>query len=308
MTNTRLLTDLEPRVWALEGKPTRDANMTKTRLLSELEPRVKKLEDNAGSSTDPVVSQYVVVAGGGGGGAGGGTRGGGGGAGGMLAGYLIIQKDSGKVYTFTIGAAGTSNGGSQTAPAFNGSDSSLISSDENFTAKGGGGGGSRSNGNTGGSGGGAGQIEWPGGGTPGQGNSGGGGNGNDADRAGWGGGGGAGAAGGAGNVGGSGKLNPVVGSTAGQLIGTEYWLAGGGGVGEPAANLNGGAGKGNYGANTGGGGNGGDAFWGGSGYSGVGILAMPTSTYSGKITGSPTVVVSGSKTILQFKQSGTYTA
>jgi hypothetical protein len=226
----------------------------------------------------------------------------------MVNGDLVITKGSGKVYTFTIGAAGTSNGGSQTAPAFNGGNSSMVSPDQSFTAVGGGGGGSRANGNAGGSGGGAGQIEWPGGGTTGQGNSGGGGNGNDADRAGWGGGGGAGAAGGAGNVGGQGKLNPIQGSTAGQLIGTEYWLAGGGGVSDAAANLNGGAGKGNYGANTGGGGNGGDAVWGGSGYSGVGVLSIPTSIYSGKTTGSPQVVIFGNRTILQFKQSGTYTA
>jgi hypothetical protein len=34
---------------------------------------------------------------------------------------------------------------------------------------------------------------------------------------------------------------------------------------------------------------------------------VPTSKYSGTSTGSPTVTTSGSKTILQFNDSGTYT-
>jgi hypothetical protein len=35
---------------------------------------------------------------------------------------------------------------------------------------------------------------------------------------------------------------------------------------------------------------------------------MPTSSYSGVVTGSPTVTTSGSNTILTFTSSGTYTA
>jgi hypothetical protein len=38
------------------------------------------------------------------------------------------------------------------------------------------------------------------------------------------------------------------------------------------------------------------------------ILAIPTSSYSGTTTGSPTVTTSGSNTILTFTGSGSYTA
>ena len=46
---------------------------------------------------------------------------------------------------------------------------------------------------------------------------------------------------------------------------------------------------------------------GGSGGSGVVILSIPTSSYSGTTTGSPTVTTSGSNTILKYTSSGTYT-
>ncbi len=45
-----------------------------------------------------------------------------------------------------------------------------------------------------------------------------------------------------------------------------------------------------------------------SGGSGIVILSIPTSKYSGTTTGSPTVTTSGSNTILQFTASGSYTA
>jgi hypothetical protein len=35
---------------------------------------------------------------------------------------------------------------------------------------------------------------------------------------------------------------------------------------------------------------------------------MPTSSYSGIVTGSPVVTVSGANTVVQFNSSGTYTA
>jgi hypothetical protein len=38
------------------------------------------------------------------------------------------------------------------------------------------------------------------------------------------------------------------------------------------------------------------------------ILSVPTNRYSGITTGSPTVTVSGTNTILKFTSSGTYTA
>jgi hypothetical protein len=43
------------------------------------------------------------------------------------------------------------------------------------------------------------------------------------------------------------------------------------------------------------------------GGSGVIHLRMPTSEYSGTTTGSPTVIVSGSDTILRYTGTGTYT-
>jgi hypothetical protein len=38
------------------------------------------------------------------------------------------------------------------------------------------------------------------------------------------------------------------------------------------------------------------------------ILSVPTASYSGTTTGSPTVTTSGSNTIIKFTASGTYTA
>jgi hypothetical protein len=61
-------------------------------------------------------------------------------------------------------------------------------------------------------------------------------------------------------------------------------------------------------ANTGGGGGGARAGDGGAGGSGVVILSVPTTSYSGISTGSPTVTTSGSNTILTFTGSGSYTA
>jgi hypothetical protein len=63
-------------------------------------------------------------------------------------------------------------------------------------------------------------------------------------------------------------------------------------------------------ANTGGGGGGssGSPATGGNGGSGVVILSLLTSQYTGVTTGSPVVTTSGSRTILQFNSSGSYTA
>ena len=65
-------------------------------------------------------------------------------------------------------------------------------------------------------------------------------------------------------------------------------------------------------ANTGGGGGGGtnendtDNGLGGPGGSGVVILRLATSEYSGTTTGSPTVTTDGTYTILTYTGSGTY--
>ena len=47
---------------------------------------------------------------------------------------------------------------------------------------------------------------------------------------------------------------------------------------------------------------------GGAGASGVVILSVPTALYSGIISGSPTVYINGSNTIMVFTSSGSYTA
>jgi hypothetical protein len=47
---------------------------------------------------------------------------------------------------------------------------------------------------------------------------------------------------------------------------------------------------------------------GGQGGSGVVILSIPTVSYSGTTTGSPTVTTSGTRTILTYNSSGSYTA
>jgi hypothetical protein len=46
----------------------------------------------------------------------------------------------------------------------------------------------------------------------------------------------------------------------------------------------------------------------GSGGSGVVIISVLTTQYSGITTGSPTVTTSGSNTIIKFTGSGSYTA
>jgi cystathionine beta-synthase len=49
-------------------------------------------------------------------------------------------------------------------------------------------------------------------------------------------------------------------------------------------------------------------YTGGSGGAGVVILSVPTASYSGTTTGSPTITTSGSNTIIKFTGTGTYTA
>lgn len=148
----------------------------------------------------------------------------------------------------------------------------------------------------------------------------------------WGGGGGSSGAG-AGGTGSGGGPTGVIGGSGGAGtttvitgVGTFYGGGGGGGgaqSGGPGGTGGGGAGgydnggSGAYGINgtinSGGGGGGAGAGsvtygYAGSGGSGIVILSIPTSSYTGTITGSPTVTTSGSNTILQYTASGTYTA
>lgn len=236
--------------------------------------------------------QYLIVAGGGSAG----TNTGGGGAGGYLA-ASNITVNPGTAYTITVGA-GASDGGSR------GSNSSI----SGFTVAVGGGAGGGGSGGSGGGGSGA--------ATSGQGN-----NGGANAQYGTGGGGGAGAVGNGASQfsGGSGGAG-----AASSITGTSVTRAGGGGGsgnfgGSGAGGGSGGGGSGgnNDGqapsagsANTGGGGGSRGGSGGGStaGGSGVVILSIPTASYTGTITGGPTVTTSGSNTILVFNSSGSYTA
>jgi len=262
----------------------------------------------AGSFKVPV--DFLIVAGGGGGGSAGA---GGGGAGGYLTGSTTFN--SGQVITVTVGAGGAGGISSPASSGTTGSDSLFTGS---TTALGGGGGG-QTPGKSGGSGGGG----SPGGaGTSGQGNNGG--NSGGGPSYGGGGGGGAGAVGSAGtsSAGGNGGNG-----LASSITGSSVAYAGGGGgaaEGNTPQGTGGSGGGGNAGAaggnnagiagtaNTGGGGGGGHyqtAYAaGGAGGSGIVVLSLPTSKYSGTTTGSPTVTTSGSNTIIKFTASGSYTA
>ena len=267
------------------------------------------------------VAYLVVGAGGGGGGVGGGA-----GAGGLRTSYGNYTGGgrsaesnitlSAQTYTITIGAGGTA---SATGGAFNydGNTGSNGTSSVFGTITSLGGGGGTGGSNTalsGGSGGGcrtgiAGEASYGQGFDGATGNIGGGG-------------GGAGGAGlsstanNCGSAGGPGLNVPIIGATT-------YYSGGGAGGSNLASGCSrnpggigggGDSGANNGTANTGGGGGGG--VWtnntnipdqkGGNGASGVVILRMNTSDYSGTTTGSPTVTTVGSETILTYTGSGTY--
>lgn len=256
-------------------------------------------------STSPytVSASYLSVAGGGGGG----TYGGGGGAGGMLTGTTSLS--IGTTYTVVIGAGGRGGSAAQGRQGVSGSNTTFTG----LTATvGGGGGGDAWAGFTALNGG-------SGGGTAGYGNgSGTAGQGNNGGTSAYAGGGGAGAVGGNGvagvaaGAGGIGASSSITGSAvfyAGGGGGSDYngggALGGLGGGGNGAGLANGGNGTANLG---GGGGSCGQAYTAGSGGSGVFILSVPTVSYTGTTTGSPTVTTNGSDTVMTFTASGSYTA
>jgi fibronectin-binding autotransporter adhesin len=278
-----------------------------------------------GALSTSTTASYLIVAGGASGGSNDTNMGtGGGGAGGLLTGTSTLA--FGTTYTITVGAGGAVQSGNGNGNS--GSNSSALS----VTASGGGGGSGVGSGAgvAGGSGGGgsgtfAAGTTAGGSGTGGQGNAGGAGQNStvDADAQVGGGGGGASAVGSAGTgvSGGNGGAG-----TASSITGSSVTYAGGGGGGKRTSGTagTGGAGGGGNGgaagngsagtANTGGGGGGagtgggGTVRTGGAGGSGVVILSIPTSDYTGTTTGSPTVTTSGSNTILTFTSSGSYTA
>lgn len=284
----------------------------------------------------PYSVDFLVVAGGAGGGgnyASDTHGGGGGGAGGYRNSYSTESSGgggsseaslpfaTGTVYTITVGGGGSGNA--------NGSDSSISGSNiTTITSTGGGKGGSDTAAASGGSGGGgdSGQVSTTGGsGTANQGYAGGTGYLSFPDYSGAGGGG-ASAVGvtpTGGFVGGNGGAG-----LASSITGSSVTRAGGGGgacrnaLGNPSTGGTGGSSIGGNGGsetgsrngtagstNTGSGGGGEHSFTGspGAGGSGVVILRMPTASYSGTTTGSPSVSTSGADTILVYNASGTYT-
>jgi len=272
----------------------------------------------------PYSIDFLVI--GGGGGSGGGISGGGG-AGGFRTSTQSVS--AGVAITVTVGDGGAggvsdgSNGSAGTASSISGSGLTTISS-----AGGGyGGGAANTGGGSGGSGGaGAGNGTTTGGSgntpstSPSQGNNGGTGSNGSGNRGG-GGGGGAGAVGA--NT--SSPFNGANGGTgtASSITGSSVTRAGGGGGGCDPAGTGGTGGSGGGGngtnlastrgvagtANTGGGGGGsGQSIGGAVGGKGVVILSVPTASYSGTSSGSPTITTSGSNTILQFNGTGSYTA
>ena len=255
---------------------------------------------------------YLMIAGGGGGGCPAGVASsgnGGGGAGGYYESTVAAIPLT--TYTITVGAGGS---GSASAKGTNSGITGVTSVD-------GGGAGGGAGDVSGGSGGG-GYGNGSGGGLPtvgGQGNAGG------AGSAFWGSGGGGGGAGAAGDpggngggAGGSGQISTITGTGVtragggggdGYYAGSPPYSSGGaGGSGGGGAGGNGaGSGAGNGTANSGSGG-GANRGGSGSGGSGVVIISMPTVNYTGTTTGLPLVSTYGSTTVLQYNNSGTYTA
>jgi hypothetical protein len=276
---------------------------------------------------------YLVVAGGG---AGNGNAAGGAGGGGLIESTTEVAK--GTSYTVTVGAGGV-------APAVKGPDSSISGGDLNVVAAGGGtAGGLSENGQTGGAGGGGGaQYDPPvfgagylgGAGntpilSPSQGTNGGNGNptypypsgGYYTILAGGGGGGGGPLAQVGPNASNSVAAKGADGSTS-NITGTPTYYAGGGsgqwypgGSGSPVGGQGGGGIGGPYGPGPVG--DGVDGLGGGAGNdgqtrkayggSGVVILRIPTASYSGTTTGSPTVTDDGDYKVVKFTGSGSYTA
>ena len=284
----------------------------------------------------PYSVDFLIIAGGGGGGgvtnAGSVQGGGGGGAGGYRNSYASEQSGGGGsseaslnftpgiVYTVTVGAGGA--GGIGTNKGATGIDSSISGTGiTTITSSGGGGGGGldqdANSGGSGGGGGSGGTGGAGGSGTANQGFAGGTKSGPNYHAAG---GGGAGAVGvdGSSNTGngGAGLASSITGSSVTRAGGggggphglnNAQGLGGTGGGGNSGFYGNGSAGTTNTGSGGGGAGSNSTTVNGGAGGSGVVILRMPTVSYSGTTTGSPTVTTSGADTILVYNASGSYT-
>jgi hypothetical protein len=294
---------------------------------------IPNIDDDVTFET-PQVIDFLVI---GGGGAGGYDQGGGGGAGGYRTSYNNETSGGGgsaedglpilvgTTYTITVGAGAA--GKNYTAIPVVGSNSSISASGiTTITSTGGGGGGTydgtagsaKQQGANGGSGGGGGGYVGSGGnGTANQGYNGG----NAATEVGGGG-------GGASAVGQNGTASTSAGNggngVASTITGSSVTRAGGGGGGCTGSQTFGSGGTGGGGdgtnsnsidpddgtANTGSGGGGcwTNAIYAGNGGSGLVVLRILASYYSGTTTGSPTVTDDGSFKVLTFTSSGSYTA
>jgi hypothetical protein len=248
---------------------------------------------------------YLVIAGGGGGGR---DKGGGGGAGGLRnsfssetsggggsseAGFTSVS--AGTVFTVTVGGGGAGSTNSF-AEGTDGSASSVSASGFTTVSSSGGGGGGSNNsppGRDGGSGGGGAENTSGSGGsgTANQGYAGASGISGDSTA---GGGGGAGGVGNTNRAGGASLSSSITGSAVSYARGGEGEQTVGGTTQDPNLGL---GGWGGYGVSDG-----------NNGGSGVVILRVPTSDYSGTTTGSPTVTTDGTDTIMKFTGSGSYTS
>ena len=298
---------------------------------------VQNAEDTEqGSAT--YSADFLVIAGGGGGGRAGG---GGGGAGGYRNSYSSEDSggggssessllfEVGVAYTVTVGDGGA--GAPSGSPGFRGTEGNTSSISgtgiTTITSTGGGGGGGNNaaspgrDGGAGGSGGGGcgnGSPAGSGGsGTANQGFAGGAGSNGSGQQGGGGGGGsdavGSGGTSSTGGTGGAGNSSSITGSAVtraggGGGGGYDNLPGGSGGTGGGGAVNTGSNGAATVGtANTGGGGGGAHDVAAAAGGKGVVILRVPSASYSGTTTGSPTVSDSGSDKVLIFNSSGSYT-
>ena len=116
-------------------------------------------------------------------------------------------------------------------------------------------------------------------------------------------------------AGGAGASSSITGSAVtyagggggGHYSGSGGNAAGGTGGGGQGGKLASGQAAGTANTGSGGGGAGSQAGSGGAGGSGVVILSVPTASYSGTTTGSPTITTSGANTIIKFTGTGSYT-
>jgi len=301
---------------------------------------------NASTIGQTYSASYLIIAGGGAGTGAVGVKNsgaGGGGAGGLVSGSITFTPAL--VYTVVVGAGGTggsdagTNGSTSsitglTAAVGGGAGGSQTVSPYGGSSGGSGGGGTSASSSAAG-----------GSGTSGQGNTGG--STTSAYAGGGGGGASAVGANGSGTtpsgIGGNGGVGTVTtlittsqatSASVGQVVSSSVYFAGGGGGGLYGNGTAGSGGNGGGGAagaagvsgtsnvgvagsaNSGGGGGGASNYVssgltaknGGNGGSGCVLISVPTANYTGVVSGSPTVVINGSNTVMIFTTSGSYTA